>query len=337
MTIEQRFFKPPPSEVIAKAESATPQEIFNAKDDKDAKMTLALERLDQGVEKLLEDPTGYFKTMARFHKFSLSNQLMIWSQDPDATMVAGYRQWSEKFGRQVQKGEKSIKIFYPRFKKALDEETGEIIDKLVGFGIGSVFDVRQTEGDPLPEPPPITENLETNDVSTAVNLKLSRYCIDHGVTMESVPMHGHRAGDYSPDKKRIRIRLATTTSPFTVAKTKTLAHEASHWLADHKGDIDRRDAETVAEASAFVAMSHFGMETDLYSARYIASWAEDRERLHVNLMEIRNVAGSIIDAIESVNDPYADDFGSWESRGESELARQWRESMEEIDKYAPEF
>lgn len=335
MTIERRFFKPPPSEVIAKADNATPTEIFSAKDDKDAKMDLALERLDQGVERLLEDPAGYFRTMARFHKYSLANQLMIFAQRPDATQVAGYRQWQEKFGRQVQKGEQGIKIFYPRFRKGLDEETGEIVDRLVGFGIGSVFDVAQTDGDPLPEPPDITENMETNDVATAVNLKLSRWCIDQGLQMESVPMHGHRQGDYHPTLKRIRIRMPTVTSPFTVSKTKTLAHESAHYLADHKGDIDRRDAETVAEASAFVAMSHFNLDTQLYSANYIASWAEDKERLHTNLAEIRKVAGGIIDAVEGVSDPYADGFGSWESRGEGDLARGWREAMEEIDRHAP--
>lgn len=337
MTLERRFFKPPPSEVIAKAESATPEQIHNANEDKDAKMTLALERLDQGVEKLLQDPTGYFCTMARFHKYSLANTLMIFAQRPDATHVAGYRQWQEKFNRQVQRGEQGIKIFYPRFRKALDEETGEIIDKLAGFGVGSVFDVTQTEGEPLPEHPPVTENLETTDVSTAVNIKLSRYLIDEGLRLESIPMDGHKHGFYSPGEKKIAIRLPTMTSPFTVSKTKTLAHESAHWLADHKGGIDRRDAETVAEASAFVAMAHFNLDTELYSATYIASWAEDRERLHTNLAEIRRVGGRIIDAVEGISDPYEGEFGSWESRGEGPRGREYRELMDEIDRTAPNF
>ena len=117
MTIERRFFTPPLGEVIAKADSAGPTEVFSANKDKDAKIDLALERLDQGVEQFLDDPSSYFRVMAKFHKHSLANTLMIFAQRPDATHVAGYRQWQEKFGRQVVKrpddvpaGEWGIKI-----------------------------------------------------------------------------------------------------------------------------------------------------------------------------------------------------------------------------------
>jgi hypothetical protein len=39
-----------------------------------------------------------------FHQYSLNNLLLILAQNPDATMVAGYRQWQTK-GRQVRKNE----------------------------------------------------------------------------------------------------------------------------------------------------------------------------------------------------------------------------------------
>lgn len=79
MTIERRFFTPPLGEVIAKADSAEPIEIFSANKDKDAKIDLALERLDQGVEQFLDDPSSYFRVMAKFHKHSLANTLMIFT------------------------------------------------------------------------------------------------------------------------------------------------------------------------------------------------------------------------------------------------------------------
>lgn len=57
-----------------------------------------------------------FLTFARsFHYYSLNNLLLILAQNPDATMVAGFRQWQAK-GRQVRKGAKSIKIFGYREK-----------------------------------------------------------------------------------------------------------------------------------------------------------------------------------------------------------------------------
>lgn len=176
---------------------------------------------------------------------------------------------------------------------------------------GSVFDVSQTEGEPLPESPSITEDVSTNDVSQAVNLKLSRWVIDQGLRMESIPINGHAHGFYSPRKKRIGIRLTPQVSPFTVARTKTLAHETTHYLADHKGDGDRHDAEMVAEAPAFVAMNHFNLDTGDYSFHYLTGWAEDKEHLHTNLEEIRR----IIRAVEGVGDPCEDEFGSFEAIG----------------------
>ena len=47
---------------------------------------------------------------ASFHNYSLGNLLLILSQRPDATAVAGFRSWQAR-GRQVRKGEKAIRIF----------------------------------------------------------------------------------------------------------------------------------------------------------------------------------------------------------------------------------
>lgn len=110
--------------------------------------------------------------------------------------------------------------------------------------------------------------------------------------------------------EQIRL-LRNRVSPFTVARTKTLAHETTHYLADHKGDGDRHDAETVAEAPAFVAMNHFNLDTGDYSFHYLTGWAEDKEHLHTNLEEIRR----IIRAVEGVGDPCEDEFGSFEAIG----------------------
>lgn len=80
-----------------------------------------------------------------FHNYSLSNLLLILSQNPDATMVAGFRQWQAK-GRQVRKGEKSITIFgYHEKKPTRDDDRGdatEVAERVVrSFPTLSVFDV----------------------------------------------------------------------------------------------------------------------------------------------------------------------------------------------------
>jgi hypothetical protein len=333
--IPEAVAQPLGSEAIAPSQRANTTEVFSAADDKDARMRDALERLDGGVEKLLEDPSSYFRVMARFHRYSLTNQIMIFSQNPNATHVAGFKQWREKFDRQVKRGERGLKIFYPRFHKELNPDTGIEEEKLTGFGIGTVFDVAQTEGKALPEAPSVTEDVSTNDISTAINLKLSRYLIDQGVTMESIPINGHAQGYYSPKEKKIAIRLTSSVDPLSVGKTKTLAHESAHYFANHGADSDRHDAETVAEASAFVALNHFGLDTGDYSFTYIASWAQDRERLHTNLEDIRRVSGQIIGAVEGVGDPYEDEFGSFDAIASGPITKKIQ-AMEEEDSLAPD-
>ena len=95
-----------------------------------------------------------------FHNYSLNNLLLILAQNPDATLVAGFRQWQAK-GRQVRKGEKSIKILGYREKKtetAADDETSTEEGRVVRyFPTVSVFDIAQTDpvegAVPLPSDP----------------------------------------------------------------------------------------------------------------------------------------------------------------------------------------
>ena len=112
--------------------------------------------LQRGVEGILTSAgyQAYLRTMAKFHHYSFANSLLIYAQKPVATRVAGYRAW-QSLGRQVRKGETGIKIFVPFTKRLDDPETGEEDKRVTGFGVGNVFDVSSTDGEPLPERPAI--------------------------------------------------------------------------------------------------------------------------------------------------------------------------------------
>src|SRR6476659_612700 len=56
--------------------------------------------------------TAYLSAMSQFHTYSFQNILLIASQRPTATRVAGIRSWNE-LGRRVKRGEKGIMIFAP--------------------------------------------------------------------------------------------------------------------------------------------------------------------------------------------------------------------------------
>jgi hypothetical protein len=82
------------------------------------------------------------------------------------THVAGIRTWNE-LGRYVKKGQKGIPILAPMIgtKRQPAEEPVEQTDKpkpmLIGFRVVYVFDVAQTEGTELPEPPTVSGEVGT--------------------------------------------------------------------------------------------------------------------------------------------------------------------------------
>ncbi len=100
------------------------------------------------------------RAMARFHTYSFGNILLIATQRPTASQVAGWRGWNE-LGRRIKQGEKGITIFAPILlepKKAENQPSGDEAtssetvqpkQELLGFRPVRVFDVAQTEGEEL--------------------------------------------------------------------------------------------------------------------------------------------------------------------------------------------
>src|SRR5689334_18060208 len=109
--------------------------------------------LESAVEQMAnsENFEAWLRARAAFHDYSWGNVALIVSQRPTATRVAGYRTWQTQFGRQVRKGERAIKILAPCVRKVEDRQTGEQVRRVVAFRAVNVFDVEQTDGDPLPE------------------------------------------------------------------------------------------------------------------------------------------------------------------------------------------
>jgi hypothetical protein len=123
-----------------------------------------VQSLESGHSEVLSQ---YLGAMARFHTYSFGNVMLIASQKPDATNVAGLRTWNS-LGRFVKRGEKSIFILAPMvgYRRSRQNEIATDIDthntaderkpeqQLVGFRAVYVFDISQTEGK---EPPALTD------------------------------------------------------------------------------------------------------------------------------------------------------------------------------------
>jgi len=266
-------------------------------EQQDPRLTQAIGLLEQGIEGILtsEGFANYLRTQSKFHRYSFNNTILIMAQRPDATHVAGYRKWQE-LDHQVRKGERAIKIFVPWLSKdpsgEIDPRTGKVKEILTGYGIGNVFDIEQTDGEPLPEPPRPKELEGESQRAEAVYRSVQEYLEEDGVKVKRLP--GKQNGLYRPLTKEVVVNFLLKGNQ----ATKTMIHEAAHHVADHRGYIPREDAETVAESCAFVVMHHFGLDSGEYSFAYVAGWAENKDVLKRNLSAIQRTSRILIDQVE---------------------------------------
>jgi hypothetical protein len=263
--------------------------IFQSKTtstDLTAKITTHLEELAKATDKarISKEMLQFLDVCSRFHKYSPFNTLLILMARPDATYVAGYRKW-QTLNRFVKRGERGISILAPIMIKE-DQDNPNSASLLVGFKIVQVFDIVQTEGQPLPEPP--------NWISPEKNALLANRLIEFArgkgirVTIKKLP------GQAQGVSKGGVIELAPA------AGVKTLIHEIAHELL-HRG-TDRPEDSTIreveAEATAFVVSKHFGLG-GLESGNYIALHSGDSKIILGRLERIRNCASKIITAVET--------------------------------------
>lgn len=211
-----------------------------------------------------------------FHAYSLNNLLLILSQCPEASYVAGFRAWQGK-GRQVRKGERGIRIFGYSTKKITEEdENGDEVEKsITRFPVLSVFDISQTdqiEGEP--DHSTITSQLDGTD-DFGVIAALSDHLTAQGWTIERQSLPGYKNGYTDPEARTVVID--TNLSPAHAAKT--LIHETAHIELAHIDDLaeyveHRGLMETEAESVAYVVAGMLGFDTSAYSIGYIAGWSD---------------------------------------------------------------
>jgi antirestriction protein ArdC len=265
-------------------------------------------RIDDNVEALAkavddvrasETFQAYLNVQARFHQYSWHNSLLILSQCPSASRVAGFQTW-KKLGRFVRKGERGIMIFAPRpfhREESRDDGTTETIDGIF-FRPVYVFDLTQTDGKELPN---VDCPIIDSDASTLLNA-LERVAIRRGIALKVETLSGSQFG-YATDKGASIVIDGTHPSG---QRAKTLCHELAH-CALHFGKtqsattLTRNMAELEAESIAYVVCKHFGLDTTIRSSAYIALWQGDSKALRASLDRIASTARTIIDDVEALD------------------------------------
>lgn len=287
------------------------------KDKKNEKIQELTEKLQTGIQELYDSEKyrDYLRTMAKFHHYSFNNSLLIWAQRPDATKVAGYREWQTKFGRTVNAGAKGIMIYAPSsYKRTLrevvtDADGNPVLDKdgnkvtravektFPSFKISYCFAYEDTSGKPLPS----IVSIIDKDVSNYDSVMDALQKVSPApIRFDSVD--GGANGYYNLLKREIVVK---DTLP-QAQKIKTAVHEVAHSILHDKIDgldqeANKREMEVSAESVAFVVCSYLGLDTNQYSFGYVAGWSAGKElkELQTKMEIIRSAAHTIISGIEA--------------------------------------
>ena len=278
------------------------------------------DRLETGIQELFESERykAYLTTMSKFHSYSFNNTLLIAMQG--GQLVAGYNKWRDDFHRNVKKGEKAIKILAPAPFKAkkevqkLDAQGRPVMGKdgkpvtevqeiqVPAFKIVSVFDVSQTEGEPLP-------SIGVEELTGSVErygefFKALEQTSPVPIGFEDILGGSH--GYYHLTEKRIAIQEGMSELQTLKTAIHEIAHSKLHAIDPEAPAIeqadrpDSRTREVQAESVAYAVCQHYGLDTSDYSFGYVAGWSsgKDLKELKASLETIRATAHELITTID---------------------------------------
>ena len=264
----------------------TPIQSNNSSADLKARITEHIKELAEATDaaRMSEAMLKYLDMAARFHRYSPCNVWLILMAKPDATVVAGFQKW-KTMKRYVQRGEKGIAILAPILTTFLNQ-LGEEEEKLVGFKVVYVFDISQTDGEPLPEPP----DWKSPEKNAELQERLVRFADSKGIQV--------LVNHIGRDIQGVSIGGKIILDPG--AGTKTLIHEIAHEMLPHGLELLQTDPairELEAESVAYVVGKAFGLN-GLTSPNYVALHGADSAMIMDHLERIRSTAAEIINALE---------------------------------------
>lgn len=304
---------------------------------REARLEELHERLTGAVEQLVtgEDWVRALSFAAKFRTRSFNNTLLIWAQhmqafdegrvsEPFPTYVAGYRQW-QGLDSQVVKGQTGYMIFAPvtaRFASANPSDplswrrlgpgekrkVNEVErSRMVGAKPAYVWDVSQTDGEPVPvTPEPRLLDGEAPEGlwgGLAVQVRAAGFDLVR-VPDESVIHGANGVTDYVSKTVSVRSNMSDA------AQVKTLAHELGHVLMHGPENQEARQhrgiGEVEAESVALMIGAAHGMDTSIYTVPYVSGWAASvKDTSPVDVVKatgerVRRVATGILDQLDTM-------------------------------------
>ena len=284
---------------------ATPQERTEALT---AEIEKAVEGMDSDANWL-----AWLDTMSKFHNYSINNQILIKLQNPTSSRVAGFRKWQE-LGRQVRKGEKGISIITPvTVKRELKDANGNPVLDAKGkpkssrvpikgrYSVATVFDISQTDGDPLPS---CKDGEDMGEIPEGFKEELIGVIEDHGYRVEFQNLGGWDLQGYTSGT--LKAVVIDSRLPEDQALD-TLAHELGHIAAGHMerhGEYSTRrgcrgEMEVEAQSFAYSVLRMAGMNSSKSTGGYVKGWAGVTGDSEVIRKSMTNISKAIHNLVTS--------------------------------------
>lgn len=270
-----------------------------------------------------EDYKRWLNFYDGFHQYSFNNTMLIYMQNPSASLCAGFNTWKNK-KRYVKAGEKGLKILAPitetvlREVPVLDddgkpildengkEQTKKVKEKVFAnkFYVTSTFDISQTEGEPIPELSysGTSEKVENYSALKKVLEEIAPFPVEYTDELQE-----GCDGRCSYTAEQIYIR-----NDMEEAKTvEVLIHEIGHAYMHDKTRFeeakehlkvisDRDSREIQAESLSYIVTHKLGLDTSGFSFPYIAAWSSNHTEQEIMnaMIYIRDEADAFYDLIE---------------------------------------
>lgn len=246
-----------------------------------------------------ENPETIAEALAfgsKMYQYSVRNNMLIYSQNPNAVYVQSFQAWKE-MGALVRKGEKGCRIWVPvqatvlkvgndliplehaTKEQKLQYHAGEIesITKS-SFKIGTVFDISQTTY-PKEQYPRLFSMGYESAFHAAIVTGLIGYARDvlqcpvEVNDMSSISLRG----TYSPGTNTIELNHLLEDTQ----RLSTLAHELGHAIQhQEQGTKSRVQIELEGDALGIMIESHFGIEPTETRRRHLAENYRAYEKLY---------------------------------------------------------
>lgn len=270
-----------------------------------------------------EDYKRWLNFYDGFHQYSFRNTMLIYMQNPSASLCAGFNTWKNK-KRYVKAGEKGLKILAPitetvlREVPVLDDDGKPILDEngkeqtkkvkekvfTNKFYVTSTFDISQTVGEPIPELSysGTSEKVENYGALKKVLEEIAPFPVEYTDELQE-----GCDGRCSYTAEQIYIR-----NDMEEAKTvEVLIHEIGHAYMHDKTRFeeakehlkvisDRDSREIQAESLSYIVTHKLRLDTSGFSFPYIAAWSSNHTEQEVMnaMIYIRDEADAFYDLIE---------------------------------------